>query len=64
MPTRRSIEFIKDIKEAIRRINDYIKNIEYDAFLEDIRTQDAVVRNFEVIGEAAKHISQEIREKY
>lgn len=36
----------------------------YDAFLTDIKTQDAVVRNLEIIGEAAKNISEETRTKY
>ena len=33
-----------------------------DAFLRDPKTQDAVIRNFEIIGEAAKRVSQEVRD--
>ncbi|MEW6679932.1 MAG: HepT-like ribonuclease domain-containing protein [bacterium] len=36
----------------------------YKEFLEDIKTQDAVVRNLEIIGEAAKNISEELKKKY
>ena len=33
-------------------------------FLEDLKTQDAVIRNIEIIGEATKNLSDEIRNKY
>ncbi len=52
MSKRRVIEILSDIKEAISRIKNYIINLNFDQFLNDIKTQDAVVRNFEIIGEA------------
>ncbi|RLC46063.1 MAG: hypothetical protein DRH57_06800 [Candidatus Cloacimonadota bacterium] len=36
----------------------------FEEFLQNIKTQDAVVRNIEIIGEAVKNISAAIREKY
>jgi uncharacterized protein with HEPN domain len=36
----------------------------YDAFLGDTKTQDAVIRNLEIIGEATKNLSSELRAKY
>ncbi len=33
-------------------------------FFEDIKTQDAVIRNIEIIGEATKNLSDEIRNRY
>ena len=36
----------------------------YEDFLNDIKTQDAVVRNLEIIGEATKNISNDFKEKY
>lgn len=36
----------------------------FDAFRTDEKTFDAVVRNLEIIGEAAKHVSQDIRDSY
>jgi len=36
----------------------------YEAFLADTRTQDAVIRNLEIIGEATKNLSSELRAKY
>jgi len=64
MSKRGNIEFLSDIHEAILRIELYIQHIDYESFLEDIKTQDAVVRNLEIIGEAAKNITDEFKEKH
>jgi uncharacterized protein with HEPN domain len=48
--------YLADILEAIDRINLYVAEGR-DAFLSDRKTQDAVVRNLEVIGEAAKNVT-------
>ncbi len=64
MSKRGNIEFLGDIYESTLRIELYIQDIDYESFLEDIKTQDAVVRNLEIIGEAAKNISNEFKEKY
>ena len=46
---------IADILEAIARIETYVANQTFEEFAADSKTFDAVIRNFEVIGEAAKH---------
>ena len=61
---RTEIELLKDIKEAVTRIEKYAVGIEYMEFLEDIKTQDAVVRNLEIIGEAVKNIPADFRKKH
>jgi len=61
MSKRDDVEFLADIKEAIRRINFYTKHLDFAAFLDDLKTQDAVVRNLEVIGEATKNLSEQVR---
>jgi uncharacterized protein with HEPN domain len=61
MSNRREQEYLTDIVEAGKRIASYLANIEYEAFLQDTKTQDAVVRNLEIIGEAVKHVSEEVR---
>jgi len=53
-----------DILEACRRIQKYVKNLSYDDFLRNEEKQDAVIRNIEIIGEAVKNISVELKEKY
>lgn len=64
MPKRGNKEFIKDIKEAIERIINYTREMGYDTFLLDSKTQDAVVRNIEIIGEATKNLSNDFKKKY
>ncbi len=64
MSKRADTDFLSDSKEAILRINVYVENLSYEEFLEDKKTQDAVVRNLEIIGEAAKNISEELKKKY
>jgi len=61
MSKRGVIEILKDIKEAINRILIYVKKLNFDQFLEDLKTQDAVVRNFEIIGEAVKLLPNELK---
>ncbi|MFA5291575.1 MAG: DUF86 domain-containing protein [Phycisphaerae bacterium] len=50
-----------DILDAIERIFSYAKGMSYKDFLSDHKTQDAVVRNIEIIGEAARAISKIFR---
>ncbi len=64
MSKRGDNEFLSDIHEAIRRIEIYTKGIDYENFLEDIKTQDSVIRNLEIIGEAVKNISDDFKDKH
>ena len=56
--------YIDDILEAIRKIEKYTEGLTIEDFLRDDKSIDAVIRNFEIIGEAIKHIPGDIREKY
>jgi uncharacterized protein with HEPN domain len=53
--------YIDDILEAINRIRSYTERQDQEAFTEDRKTQDAVIRNLEIIGEAAGHIPDHIK---
>lgn len=64
MSKRGNNELVEDISEATRRLEIYSQDMDYGAFLEDIKTQDAVIRNFEIIGEAAKNITDDFKEKH
>ncbi|MGK7899103.1 MAG: DUF86 domain-containing protein [Xenococcus sp. (in: cyanobacteria)] len=55
--------YLRNIKECIDRIEFYTINGK-DVFLENTMIQDAVIRNFEIIGEATKRLSTEFRDKY
>lgn len=61
---RRDLDYLADIQEAIQRILAYTQDMNWNDFLEDQRTQDAIVRNIEVIGEAAKNLSDTLRRQY
>jgi uncharacterized protein with HEPN domain len=50
--------------EATRRILTYTRGMTYEQFQQDYRTQDAVLRNLEVLGEAAKKIPTEVQKRY
>ena len=56
--------YLKHILDAIYRIEEYVQNIEYKDFIETHLVQDGVIRQIEIIGEATKRLSNEIREKY
>lgn len=64
MSKRRDAECLTDIREAIRRINAYIAGFSFEQFMKDTKTQDAVIRNLEVIGEATKNLSSRLRRSY
>jgi len=52
--------FLDDILDAITKIRDYIAGMDYAAFTKDAKTQDAVVRNLEIIGEAAGRLPESV----
>lgn len=63
--SKRSDEgYLKDMLEGTTRISDYCKGLSFEQFLKDIKTQDAVVRNIEIIGEAVKNISEGLKTKH
>lgn len=64
MSKRGDVESLKDIQEAISRIQEYCRDSSLKQFLRDTKTQDAVVRNLEIIGEATRNISAEFKKKH
>ena len=63
--SKRPIDLLlNDICQAIDRIEQYIKKLSFDAFSDDQKSVDAVVRNLEIIGEAANRLPDEFKEKY
>jgi len=56
--------YLKHILDAISRIGEYTKNVDYNTFLKNNLVQDGVIRQIEIIGEATKRLSREIKEKY
>jgi len=56
--------YLKDILEAIHKIERYTENISFEEFVNNELVQDGVVRNLEIIGEAAKNIPGDIKREY
>lgn len=56
--------FIKDILEAIEKIEEFVKGIDFEEFVRDDKTTSAVVRKLEIIREASKNIPESIKQKY
>jgi uncharacterized protein with HEPN domain len=64
MSKREPILLLDDIIESIQKIKIYTSGLLLDDFLKDDKTIDAVIRNFEIIGEASNRIPDEIRNKF
>ncbi len=54
--------YLDDILEAIAQIQEYTSGVEYSSFIKDRRTQDAVTRNLEIIGEAAGRLPDSVKD--
>jgi uncharacterized protein with HEPN domain len=63
MPDRDAF-YIQHIRSAIEQILSYTQGLDLASFQEGDMVKDAVVRNFEIIGEAAKRISPETRSRH
>ncbi len=55
--------YMLHIKECIRRIEQYVSEGK-DAFLADTKTQDAVLRNLQILAESTQRLSDELKLKY
>lgn len=56
--------YLEDIITSMNRIAEYIENYDFQDFKKDYKTVDAVIRNFEIIGEASKNLPQDLKERY
>jgi uncharacterized protein with HEPN domain len=64
MSKRSDTLLLEDMLDSASKIRRYTIGIDYSAFVEDDKTIDAVVRNFEIIGEAANKINPDFRSKH
>lgn len=56
--------YFTDILDSIEKIEGYLKGRTYEKFVNDEMALDAVVRNIEIIGEAAKNIPEETKQSH
>ncbi|MEO6914439.1 MAG: DUF86 domain-containing protein [Chitinophagaceae bacterium] len=55
---------VSDILSSAKKILDYTIDLSFEQFMNDGKTMDAVVRNFEIIGEAANRLSEDFKDQY
>lgn len=56
--------YLRDILENMRNTEEFVTGMPRERFERDKKTLYAVLRSIEVIGEATKHVPQEIRDRY
>ena len=56
--------YLQDMLAGMDRIGEYIEGFSFRQFKQDYKTVDAVIRNFEIIGEASKNLPDEIKSTY
>ena len=55
---------LEDMQTSCDKVQRYTEGLDCESFLEDERTFDAVLHNLEIIGEASRHIPDDVREKH
>ena len=63
MKTRPDYLYIEDILTCMKKIREYIEGHNFNSFSKEEMTQDAVIRNLEIIGEASRNLTEEIKLK-
>ncbi len=61
MSERDYIDYLLDIQDACKKSTSFIQNLEYNIYVTDAKTVYALVRCFEIIGEAATKIPEQIK---
>ena len=55
--------YLKDILEAMDAIDNFVEGMDFEEFQNDDKTSSAVIRKFEIIGEATKNIPEELKRR-
>lgn len=56
--------YLRDILAAIESIEAFVEDMDFESFRDDDKTTSAVIRKFEIIGEASKNVPAHIKEQY
>ena len=62
--TREYSDYINDIVDSVHAVEEFTRGMTFEDFIGDRKTVYAVIRAFEVMGEAAKKIPQAVRSEY
>jgi uncharacterized protein with HEPN domain len=57
-------DYLHDLLDSMKDIEDFVGNMTYEDFIEDKKTINAVVRSIEIIGEATKNLPTSFRNEY
>jgi len=55
--------YLEDIIDSVEKIQNYTVGMNYNSFVSDSKTVDAVIRNLGIIGEAVRNLPEEVRIK-
>jgi len=61
---RDSSLYLKDILATIEAIEAFVEDMDFESFRDDDKTSSAVIRKFEVMGEASKNVPDRLKEQY
>ncbi len=64
MSERNAELLLADMLESAAKIEEYTSGMNYESFIQDSKTVDAVVRNFEIIGEAAGRMPEDFKDAH
>lgn len=64
MSSRKPSLLVQDIIDSGSKILSYTQDQSYDEFINDDKTIDAVIRNFEIIGEAVNRLPEEFKDQH
>lgn len=64
MKKRETEDFVRDIRDSINAIEEFVKGFTFPDFINEKKTIFAVIRAIEIIGEATKNIPKPFRSKY
>lgn len=56
--------YLHHILDAIKQVDEYLRGVDEQSFAERRLIQDAVIRQLEIIGEAVRRVSKDLREQY
>lgn len=62
--SRNTLLYLKDILDNMEHAENFVGNMTFEAFIQDLKTSYAVLRCIEIMGEAVKNIDDSIRVKY
>ncbi len=63
-PKREYLDYLHDILDAVEKVSQFVKGVDFEAFKNNNEKIFAVVRGLEIIGEAARNIPGEVRVRY